>query len=83
MTQPVTDDFASAAMVRVMLRGMAAAGLHAPALGTDLRPATVPLPLKRAVVQAAVEQGGLACLPLLGRGVHDRIVRELARNGAG
>lgn len=69
------EDFASAAMVRLLVRGMRAQGLCPPRVAADLRQATVPLPLKRAVVQAAVEQGGLACLPLLGRGVHD-LARE-------
>lgn len=67
------EDFASAAMVRVLLRGMAALGLRTPAVAGNLLPATVPLELKRAIVQAAVEQAGLAVLPLLGRGM-----RELA-----
>lgn len=71
MTLRVTGDFASAAMVRVLVRGMVAAHLRPPVLDADLRNATVPLQLKRAVVEAAVEQGGFACLPLLGRGVHD------------
>lgn len=66
-----TEDFASSAMVRVLVRGMAALGLRAPAMQGELARATIALDLKRAVVQSAVEQGGLACLPLLGRGLHD------------
>jgi AraC-like DNA-binding protein len=58
-------------MVRVLLRGMAALGLKAPTVAGDLRYATVPLDLKLAVVQATVQQGGFASLPLLGKGLHD------------
>lgn len=65
------EDFASAAMVRVLLRGMAALGLRAPAVSESQFPATVPLDLKRAIVQAAVDQAGPFVLPLLGRGLHE------------
>ncbi len=58
-------------MVRALLCGMAALGLRTPDVAADLMPATVPLDLKRAIVQSAVEQAGLAVLPLLGRGLHD------------
>lgn len=58
-------------MVRVLARGMTVLGLQPPALPGDLSRATIPLDLKRAVVQAAIEQGGVQCLPLLGRGLHD------------
>jgi AraC-like DNA-binding protein len=34
------------------------------------RKATIPLDQKRLILQAAVQQGGYACLPLLGRGLH-------------
>ena len=65
------EDFASAAMVRALLRGMAGLGLRLPEMADKFTQATVPLDLKRAVVQAAVEQAGLAVLPLLGKGLHD------------
>lgn len=71
MRTPRSGDFASAAMVRVLAQGMRALGMQPPALPGPLDEATVPLDLKRAVVQSALEQGGLACLPLLGRGLHD------------
>ncbi|MDD5031046.1 MAG: helix-turn-helix transcriptional regulator [Rhodoferax sp.] len=57
-------------MVRVLVQGARALGLEAPELPDRPVHATVPLYLKRAVIQAVVEQGGLSCLPLLGRGVH-------------
>jgi AraC-like DNA-binding protein len=62
-------------MVRVLVQGMRELGLEPPhpALHQALHTgavATVPLALKRLVVAAAVQQGGLACLPLLGRGLH-------------
>jgi len=69
------EDFASAAMVRVLLRGMAAQGLRLPVITENLTQATVALDLKRAVVHAAVEQAGLSVLPLLGKGLHD-LARE-------
>lgn len=65
------EDFASAAMVRVLLRGMSSLGLRPPNVTDALTQATVSLDLKRAVVQTAAEQAGLAVLPLLGRGLHD------------
>ncbi len=65
------EDFASAAMVRALLQGMKDLGLGLPEVAEKLTQATVPLNLKRAVVQAAVEQAGFAVLPLLGRGLHD------------
>lgn len=63
------DDFASAAMLRVMHEGLRALGLPPPP-ATAARGATVPLGDKRRVVAHAVEHGGLACLVLLGRGLH-------------
>lgn len=66
-----TEDFASSAMVRVLCRGMVSLGLRPPALTVELAHATIPLDLKRTVVKSAIEQGGLACLPILGRGLHD------------
>lgn len=57
-------------MVRVLLRGMVARGFRTPVLAEELGHATIPLSLKRALVKSAIEQGGLACLPLLGRGLH-------------
>jgi AraC-like DNA-binding protein len=66
-----SEDFASSAMVRVLARGMVRLGLRPPVLAADLLLARIPLDLKRTVLQSAIEQGGLACLPLLGRGLHD------------
>jgi AraC-like DNA-binding protein len=65
------DDFASAAMVRVLTHGMAALGLEIPdaAAASGDTPARIGLDVKRAVVESAIRQGGLACLPRLGRGV--------------
>jgi AraC-like DNA-binding protein len=72
---PKSEDFASTAMVRALLRGMAGLGLRLPEVGDKLTQATIPLELKRVVVQAAVDQAGVAVLPLLGRGLHD-LTRE-------
>ncbi|RPH46303.1 MAG: AraC family transcriptional regulator [Burkholderiales bacterium] len=68
------DDFASAAMIRVLAHGMAALGLEVPAIAdaSGSRPARVGLDVKRTLVEAAVRQGGLACLPRLGRGVRSQ-----------
>lgn len=71
MSRTNSVDFASAAMVRVLARGMHALGLKLPATAGQLSEATVSLDLKRAVVMSALEQGGLVCLPLLGRGLHE------------
>lgn len=71
MSVPKKEDFASAAMVRVLLQGMSGLGLQPPNVTDPLTQATVSLDLKRAVVQTAAEQAGLAVLPLLGRGLHD------------
>jgi AraC-like DNA-binding protein len=81
------SDFASAAMVRVLVQGMRELGLQPPpeaaqAAADGTRAATVQLTLKRSLVASAVAQGGLACLPLLGRGLrrhrHDPTHRALA-----
>lgn len=66
------NDFASAAMVRVLVQGMHELGLAAPAgAGPGAAAhARVEIDLKRAVIGAAVEQRGIECLALLGRGVH-------------
>lgn len=71
MSSATKEDFASAAMVRVLLRGMAGLGLRKPETPGSLAHATLPLDFKRRVVQAAVEQAGFAVLPLLGRGMRD------------
>lgn len=60
-------DFASAAMLRVLAQGLRDLGLPAP-LAPD--GATVGLDAKRAMLQHAIQQGGMRCLPLLGRGLH-------------
>lgn len=75
------NDFASAVMVRVMAEGMRELGLElppggVPAAGGDAR---VALDVKRALVAAAMAQGGASVLPRLGRGLHrldDEPVRE-------
>jgi AraC-like DNA-binding protein len=81
------SDFASAAMVRVLVQGMRELGLQPPAEAAQVaaegaRAASVQLALKRSLVASAVAQGGLACLPLLGRGLrrhrHDPTHRALA-----
>jgi AraC-like DNA-binding protein len=74
-------------MVRVLVQGMRELGLQPPpeaaqAAADSARAATVQLALKRSLVASAVGQGGLACLPLLGRGLrrhrHDPTHRALA-----
>lgn len=64
------SDFASAAMMRVLACGMRELGLDPgePAPGTG--EARVQLRMKQDLVRSAVQQGGLACLPRLGRGLH-------------
>jgi AraC-like DNA-binding protein len=61
-------DFASAAMLQILAAGLRLAGLRAPPLPAA-QGALVALSAKRALVEEAVRQGGLAVLPLLGRGV--------------
>ncbi|MGD9943144.1 MAG: helix-turn-helix transcriptional regulator [Burkholderiaceae bacterium] len=68
------SDFASAAMVRVLIHGMRERGLMPPdeaqAAGSRLDAAArVPLDLKRAVIADAVRRGGIGCLALLGCGL--------------
>ena len=64
------SDFASAAMIRVIVNGMQLLGLNTSAV--DLRPtqgdAQVRLDLKQQLVGSAVRQAGLSCLLKLGRG---------------
>lgn len=64
-------DFASASMVRVLAEGMRMLGIRAPpaAASTQAGKAIVPLDLKRQLVEAAVGQAGIGCLPRLGQGV--------------
>jgi AraC-like DNA-binding protein len=69
------SDFASAAMIRVLVQGMRESGLQPPAeaarAGIETAAmATVSLDLKRRVVASAVQQGGFECLAPLGRGLH-------------
>jgi AraC-like DNA-binding protein len=69
----MSDEFASAAMLRVLTQGLRK--LHLPSLErpADLKAnagATVDMDLKLALVQHALEQGGIDCLIQLGRGVH-------------
>jgi AraC-like DNA-binding protein len=55
-------------MLRVLRQGMGELGLAPPAAPPV--GATVGLEDKRSLLRQAVAQGGLACLPLLGRGLH-------------
>lgn len=77
-SQPRSDvDFASAAMLRLLAQGMRELGLNPepvapPPAGHG---ATVPLDDKRRLVAAALAQGGIGCLALLGRGLH-RLAHE-------
>lgn len=69
MTSTATPpDFASAAMLRVLGQGLRELGLAPPAEAPG--GATVALDAKRALLAHAVRAGGLACLALLGRGLH-------------
>lgn len=64
------SEFASAAMVRLLAHGMRGIGLDPgpmPPAGADAR---IDPSLKRRLVESAVDQGGLTCLPLLGQGLH-------------
>ena len=69
------SDFASAAMIRVLAQGMRALGLDPGPAATHGAQARVDLRQKRLLVHAALQQGGLGCLPLLGRGLH-RLAHE-------
>ncbi len=67
------EDFASAAMVRLLVRAMAAQGLALPPglpAPSALAGSHVPLDCKRSLVQAALAQGGPALLLHLARQVH-------------
>ncbi|MDZ7865252.1 AraC family transcriptional regulator [Acidovorax sp.] len=67
------EDFASAAMVRLLVRAMAAQGLALPPglpAPAALVGSHVPLDCKRSVVQAVLAQGGPALLLQLARQVH-------------
>lgn len=57
-------------MMRVLAQGMRELAFDPGDRVQDLGQARVDLRLKRELVQAAVQQGGLGCLPLLGRGLH-------------
>jgi len=63
-------DFASAAMMRVLAQGMRELGLNPGDGAADAGGARVQLRQKQDLVRSAVVQGGLTCLPLLGRGLH-------------
>ncbi|RVU43831.1 helix-turn-helix transcriptional regulator [Rubrivivax rivuli] len=69
------SDFASAAMLRVLVQGMRELGLDPGDAPPGDGEARVQLGLKQGLVQRAVLQGGLACLPLLGRGLR-RLAHE-------
>lgn len=60
-------DFASSAMVRILMAGMRQLGLEVPAL--PVRGGTVALDAKRRLLEAAVAQRGLGVLPHLGEGI--------------
>lgn len=64
------SDFASAVMVRLMVKGMEALGLDTSVLDLAAVKGTaqVPLDTKRQVIEAATSQAGLSCLLRLGRG---------------
>lgn len=69
----MSDEFASAAMVRVLTQGLKELGL--PPLEQQVTnakkiQATVDLDLKLALVKHAIKHGGVDCLIHLGRGVH-------------
>ena len=64
------EDFASTAMIRVMLAGIVRLGLpHAHR--TPHRTAHTSLPDKRAIVQHVLQVGGWSALLQLGQGIHD------------
>ena len=62
-------------MMRVLARGMRELGLNPGDSAPDAGEARVQLRQKQDLVRSAVLQGGLACLPLLGRGLH-RLTHE-------
>jgi AraC-like DNA-binding protein len=64
------SDFASAAMMRVLVQGMRELGLAVEPHPPSSSEARVELDAKRALVASALRQRGVACLPLLGRGLH-------------
>jgi AraC-like DNA-binding protein len=64
------SEFASAAMVRVVAQGMRQLGLEPGPIAPAATHARVDLDLKRMLLGRAVALGGLRCLPLLGRGLH-------------
>lgn len=57
-------------MIRVMVQGMRELGLEPGTADLSNADARISLASKQAVVARAVAQGGLACLPKLGRGLH-------------
>lgn len=65
------SDFASAAMMRVLAAGMRLRGLDPGDSAQTTDDARVQLRAKQDLVRLAVDQGGLACLSLLGRGLHE------------
>jgi AraC-like DNA-binding protein len=66
------SEFASAAMIRVLTQGMRELGLNPGPAAPTLTASTakVDLDLKRTLLARATQQGGIGCLPLLGRCVH-------------
>jgi AraC-like DNA-binding protein len=69
----MSDEFASASMVRVLTQGLKELGLpplEQQVTNAQKTQATVDLDLKLALVQHAIKHGGVDCLIHLGRGVH-------------
>ena len=66
----IDGDFASAAMLRVLRQGLLDLGLPPAPQSPPAQGAVVSLDSKRAMLGHAIQVGGLACLPLLGRGLH-------------
>lgn len=67
----MSDDFAAAAMMRVIAHGLQREGLPMPAPGATTQDARVPLAGKRALLQALMSAHGPALLLRLGQAVHD------------
>jgi len=65
------SEFASTTMLRILHAGIQALELHVPSTANALqhKGAKVDIQQKRQLITEVIEQGGLACLPLLGRGV--------------
>lgn len=71
----IDGDFASAAMLRVLRQGLRDLGLAPAPPSRPAQGAVVSLDSKRELLTHALQAGGLACLALLGRGLH-RLTHE-------